>query len=189
MRFTGFTFLVAAVATCLWLSWRGEPARWVVAAAALAFILPNAGNTIWETPLDDPALFARDEAHRAVIRKDDRVLMVPAWGANMRWQAQSGYDFRMAGGYAGAFPESYQRYPAWRMLLSGRLEPGYARELRRFVRDKGVTVVVQDSRYGEPWNRMFATLGVTPREVGGMLVYRLRPLRSRASMTHVSAAR
>lgn len=190
IRFTGFTFLVAGVAAALWLSWGDGRARWALAAIAVAFILPNVGNTIWQTPLDDPPLFAEDDAHRAVIRKDDRVLVVPAWGANMRWQAQSGYDFRMVGGYVGAFPESYQRYPAWHTLLSGRREPGHGRELRRFVRDKGVTVVlVRDSRYRDSWTRLLAPLGVAPRRVGGMLVYRLRPLRSRASMMPVSAAR
>jgi hypothetical protein len=180
VRFTGFTALAAGVAACLWLSWHGGRPRWALAAVAVAFIVPNAGNTIWQTPLADPPLFAGDDAHHLVIRPDDRVLVVPAWGPNMRWQAKADYDFRMVGGYVGAFPESYQRYPAWHMLLSGRLEPGYARELRRFVRDKGVTVVLQDTHWGGNWNRLLATLGVPPREVGGMRVYRLRPLRSRA---------
>lgn len=176
VRFTGFTFLAAGVAAALWLTWRGGRARWALALLAVVFVLPNAGNTIWETPLVDPALFEDEGDHRAVIREDDRVLTVPAWGANMRWHAESGFDFTMAGGYVGAFPESYQRYPAWHMLLSGRLGPRYAAELRRFVRDKGVTVVLQDARYREPWNTLLATLGVRPRRAGGMLVYRLRPL-------------
>jgi hypothetical protein len=189
VRFTGFTALAAAAGVALWLSWHGGRAHWALALVALAFLLPDAGNTIWRTPLSDPPLFAGAEAHRAVIGEDDRVLTVPAWGANMRWHANSDFDFGMAAGYVGAFPESYQRYPAWHMILSGRLGPDYARELRRFVRDKGVTVVLQDSRYQEPWNTLFATLGVRPRRAGGMLIYRLRPLRSRASMTASSAAR
>ncbi len=176
VRFTGFTALAAGVALALWLSWRGGRARWALAAVALVFVLPDVGNTIWRTPLSDPALFADASAHDAVIGERDRVLTVPAWGANMRWQANSDFDFRMTAGYVGAFPLSYQRYPAWHMILSGRLQPGYARELRRFVRDKGVTVVLQDARYRQPWNRLFATLGVRPQQVGGMLVYRLRPL-------------
>jgi hypothetical protein len=175
VRFTGFTALAAALAVALWLAWHGGRARWALAAAALLFVLPDVGNTIWRTPLSDPALFADASAHDAVIGERDRVLTVPAWGANMRWQANSDFDFRMAAGYVGAFPRSYQRYPAWHMILSGRLRPGYARELRRFVRDKGVTVVLQDSRYDEPWSTLFGTLGVRPRQVGGMLVYRLRP--------------
>ena len=174
VRFTGFTFLAAGVAMALWLAWRGGRARWALALAAVAFLLPNIGNTIWRTPLRDPPLFANG-GHRAVVGERDRVLTVPAWGANMRWHAESDFDFSIAGGYVGAFPESYQRYPAWHMILSGRLRPGYAAELRRFVRDKRVSVVLQDSRYREPWNELFGTLGVRPRRTGGMLVYRLRP--------------
>lgn len=175
VRFTGFMFLGAAVAVALWLAWHGGRARWALALVAVAFLLPNVGNTIWRTPLADPPLIENDDVG-AVVGERDRVLTVPAWGANMRWQAESDFDFSMAAGYVGAFPESYQRYPAWHMLLSGRLRPGYAAELRRFVRDKGVTVVLQDARNREPWNELLGTLGVRPQRVGGMLVYRLRPL-------------
>lgn len=174
VRFTGFTFLAAAVALALWLAWRGGRWRWALALVAVAFLLPDVGNTIWRTPLADPPLFARGD-HRAVIGERDRVLTVPAWGANMRWHAEADFGFRLAGGYVGAFPRSYQRYPAWRMILTGRLGPDYAAELRRFVRDKGVTVVLQDRRYRDEWRELFGTLGVRPRLAGGMLVYRLRP--------------
>jgi hypothetical protein len=174
IRFTGFTFLTAAVAVALWLSWRGGRARWALALAAVAFLIPNVGNSIWNTPIADPPLFANGD-EGSVVGEDDRVLTAPAWGANMRWQAEADFDFKLAAGYVGAFPRSYQRYPGWQMVLSGRLQPGYAAKLRRFVRDKGVTVVLQDSRYDEPWSKLFGTLGVRPREVGGMLVYRLRP--------------
>ncbi|HET8822506.1 MAG TPA: hypothetical protein VFM57_13235 [Thermoleophilaceae bacterium] len=174
IRFTGFTFLVAAVAAALWLAWRGGRWRWALALVAVAFLLPDPGNTIWRTPIGDPPLF-EDDAHEAVLAESDRVITVPAWGANMRWHAEAGFGFRLAGGYVGAFPHSYMRYPAWRTLLSGRLTPGSAAELRRFVRDKGVTVVLVDPQHGGPWRRLFGTLGVPPRRVGGMLVYRLRP--------------
>jgi hypothetical protein len=174
IRFTGFTFLTAAVAVALWLSWRGGRARWALALAAVAFLIPNVGNSIWNTPIADPPLFANGD-EGSVVGEDDRVLTAPAWGANMRWQAEADFDFKLAAGYVGAFPRSYQRYPGWQMVLSGRLQPGYAAKLRRFVRDKGVTVVLQDRRYDEPWSKLFGTLGVRPREVGGMLVYRLRP--------------
>jgi hypothetical protein len=174
VRFTGFTFLAAGVAVALWLSWREVRARWALAIAAVAFLLPNVGNTIWSTPIEDPPVIANGN-ERSIVGEGDRVLTVPAWGANMRWQAEADFDFNLAAGYVGAFPESYQRYPGWQMVLSGRLQPGYAAKLRRFVRDKGVTVVLQDSRYDEPWTKLFGTLGVPPREVGGMLVYRLRP--------------
>jgi hypothetical protein len=186
VRFAGFTFLAAAVALALWLSWRGGRWRWGLALLAIVFVLPNVGNAIWRTPSADPALIA-DGGYRDVLGEEDRVLTVPAWGPNMRWQANADFDFKLAAGYLGAFPESYTRYPIWETLLSGRLIPDYEEELRRFVRDKGVTAVLVQEGAGEPWDELFGTLGVRPQEVGGMQLYRLRPLRSPASMTKPNA--
>ena len=185
VRFTAFTFLAAGVAAALWLSWGGR-GRWALALAAIVFVLPNAGNQLWRSPAEDPPLIA-DGGYESLLSEDDRVLTVPAWGPNTRWQANSDFDFELAGGYLGAFPESYQRYPTWRTLLTGRLGPGYAAELRRFVRDKGVTAILVQAGDPQPWRRLFGTLGVRPRAAGGMLVYRLRPLRSPASMTKRNA--
>jgi hypothetical protein len=174
VRFAGFTFLAAAVALALWLSWRAGPWRWGLALLAIAFVLPNVGNAIWRTPSADPPLIA-DGGYRELLDEEDRVLTVPAWGPNMRWQANADFDFKLAAGYLGAFPESYTRYPIWQTLLSGQLIPGYEAELRRFIRDKGVTAVLVDAGAGEPWDELFGTLGVRPRQAGGMLLYRLAP--------------
>jgi hypothetical protein len=174
VRFTAFTFLAAAVAAALWLSWNGGRWRWALALGAVVFLLPNVGNTIWRTPAGDPPLIA-DGGYRSLLGERDRVLTVPAWGPNMRWQANADFDFKLAAGYVGAFPESYERYPTWRTLLTGRLGPSYAAELRRFVRDKGVTAVLVQATDEPRWRRLFGTLGVRPRLAGGMLLYRLRP--------------
>jgi hypothetical protein len=173
VRFTCFTFLVGGAAVALWLSWRGGRARWALALLALVFILPDAGNTVWRTPIEDPPLVADGDLD-TVFGPGDRVITVPSWGANMRWHEEADFGFRLAGGYVGAFPESYQRYPTWNTLLSGRLTRDYAAQLRRFVRDKGVTAVLMDARQRRPWRELFGTLGVRPHEAGGMLVYRLR---------------
>jgi hypothetical protein len=174
VRFTGFVFLAAAVAVAMWLSWGGGLRRWGLALVAIAFMLPNVGNAIWRTPSGDPPLIA-DGGFRDLLDEEDRVLTVPAWGPNMRWQANAGFDFKLAAGYLGAFPESYRRYPIWDTLLSGRLIPDYEAELRRFVRDKGVSAVLVEGGARDPWEELFGTLGVRPRRAGGMLVYRLAP--------------
>ena len=50
------------------------------------------------------------------------MLTVPAWGPNERWQADTGFRFKLADGYAGnPFPPSYTRYPTWNTLLTGQL--------------------------------------------------------------------
>ena len=102
------------------------------------------------------------------------MLTIPTLGANERWQALGGFRFTLAGGYAGAYPRSYTRYPTWSTLLSGTLTPDYAAQLRRFVAAKEVTAVVVDKRYPGPWRRLFGALGVRPLDTGGVLLYRLK---------------
>ena len=104
------------------------------------------------------------------------MLTIPAWGPNERWQADTGFRFKLAAGYAGnPFPLSYSRYPTWNTLLTGRLTPDYRAQLRRFVLAKGVTAIVVDKTVSGPWRTLFGTLGVRPVDTGGVLFYRLRP--------------
>jgi hypothetical protein len=177
IRFGLFFFLPAAVAVALWLTWaRGRAtvwASWGLAALVVVFFLPAFGNDLWKTRLTSPAFFDSDAA-RSLIRDDDRVLTVPTWGETMRWHADQDFRFDLSGGYLGAFPESYSRYPAYGTVLSGVATPRSTADLRRFVRDKGVTVIVVDERRPGPWRRFFGTLGVKPVETQGVLVYRLR---------------
>ena len=140
------------------------------------FIVPDLGNPAWDTPIQDPPFFASGK-YRHYLEASDHVLTIPAWGPNERWQADTGFRFKLADGYAGnPFPPSYTRYPTWNTLLTGRLTPDYAAQLRRFVRDKGVTAIVVDQTVPGPWRTLFGSLGVRPVSTGGVLVYRLRGL-------------
>jgi hypothetical protein len=155
--------------------WRGGAGRWLLAAVAVALILPDAGNIAWNTAARDPAFFA-DGGYRSALRPTDNVLTIPAWGPNERWQADTGFAFNLADGYAGnPFPASYTRYPTWNTLLTGQLTPGWQDQLRRFVAAKHVTAIVVDETVQGPWRELFATLGVRPTATGGVLLYRLRP--------------
>jgi hypothetical protein len=173
VRFALFVTLPAAVIVALWLV-RGGPARWALALLVVATFLPNVGNAAWETGITNPAFFQTGE-YREYLESEDHVLTIPVWGPNQRWQADTKFAFKLAAGYAGnPFPPSYSRYPIWRTFLSGQLTPSYARELRRFVRDKGVTAIVVDNRSPGPWVELFGTLGVRPLDTGGVLFYRVR---------------
>jgi hypothetical protein len=174
VRFAAFVSLPAALILTMWLALRGGIVRWAAVLVAVAAILPNPGNASWHTSARDPAFFA-DGSYRAYLRASDHVLTVPVLGANQRWQADTGFAFKLAAGYAGVYPASYTRFPTWNTLLTGVLTPDYALQLRRFVADKGVTAIVVDKRYPGPWRRLFGTLGVHPLDLGGVLLYRLRP--------------
>ena len=147
--------------------------RWALAALAIAFIVPDIGSSSWNTLVRDPAFFSSGQ-YRHYLHASDNVLTVPAWGPNERWQANTGFAFHLAAGYAGnPFPVAYSRYPTWGTLLSGHLTADYAAQLRRFVDDKGVTAIVVDASVPGPWRRLFAPLGVTPVTTGGVIYYRL----------------
>jgi hypothetical protein len=178
IRLAVFAVLPAALIVALWLS--REPIRsragmwrWALALLAVAFIVPDVGNQAWNTPMKDPAFFA-DGTYKAYLKPSDHVLTIPAWGPNSRWQADTGFRFQLADGYAGnPFPPPYTRFATWNTLLTGHTNPDSAAELRRFVRAKGVTAIVVDETMPGPWRRLFGSLGVRPVSRGGVLVYRL----------------
>jgi hypothetical protein len=182
VRLSLYVALAAAVMVAMFLSGtpgearkgRGAVGRWALALLVVAFILPDIGNAAWNTSVRDPAFFA-DGTYRRYLRPSDRVLTLPAWGPNARWQADTAFPFTLAAGYRGnPFPATYTRYPIWNALLSGQLPAGYAAQLRRFVRAKGVTAVVVDASAPGRWRQLFGTLGVRSISVGGVVLYRLR---------------
>jgi hypothetical protein len=181
VRLALYVALAAAMIVALWLT-RGGVARWALALLAIAFILPDVGNRAWHTDISDPP-FVSTGKFREYLTPRDRVLTIPAWGPNERWQANADFDFKLAAGYAGnPFPRSYSRYPIWNAFISGKLPRDYPRELRRFVRDKGVTAIVVDKRHTGPWRRLFGSLGVRPQDTGGVLLYRLDSRGDRARL-------
>lgn len=178
IRFSVFVFLGAAVILAIWLSraperGRGAIMRWSMAVLVVASIFPDIGSSIWATTVNDPPFFASG-AYRKYLRPSDHVLTIPAYGPNERWQADTGFRFQLADGYAGnPFPASYTKYPIWYTLVSTSMIPGYAAQLRRFVNAKGVTAIVVDETQPGPWRQLFGTLGVRPISTGGVLFYRL----------------
>jgi len=173
VRFALFVVLAAAVIVALWLS-RGGVVRWALAILVIASFLPNFGDASWETQISNPAFFHSGQ-YRDHLDRSDHVLTVPVWGPNERWQADTEFGFKLAAGYLGnPFPPTYSRYPIWNAFLTAELPRDYAQQLRRFVRDKGVTAIVVDKRYQGPWRKLFATTGERPLDTGGVLFYRLR---------------
>ncbi len=179
VRFALFVALPAALIVALWLSSSSLRGSRQIGAAALAVlviasIVPDVGSSAWNTHIADPAFFSSG-SYRGYLKPSDNVLTIPVWGANERWQADTGFRFNLSAGYAGQqFPQEYARYPTWNTLLTGRLTPDYAAQLRRFVADKRVTAVVVDQTVPGPWRTLFGSLGVKPVATGGVLLYRLR---------------
>jgi hypothetical protein len=174
-RFTLYAFLAAALIVALALSGRPRLPAWGLGLLAVVAIVPWLGSAYWKAPVYTPAFFTTGE-YRSQLSENDRVLPLPIIGDSMRWQAEEDFPFKLIGGGVGAFPKGYTRYPAFGMLISGEAGPNAAREMRRFVRAKGVTAVVAEKgSIGPGRQRMLASLGVEPVELEGVLLYRLHP--------------
>ena len=92
LRFPAFTFLAAGVMLAMWLARGRGVARWAAALVGLALILPAVGNGDWHTRLTDLPFFT-EGGYRGRLTEGDRVLTVPTWGHNMRWQIQADFSF------------------------------------------------------------------------------------------------
>jgi hypothetical protein len=107
-------------------------------------------------------------------------------GEAMKWQAQSDFLFRVAGGYFSVIPHEYSVWP----IVSALLEetpyiPGYADQFKAFLGAHNVgAIIVAETEYAD-YARLCATLGGVPLHVGGVVFLRLNPkaLAPFASMT------
>ena len=84
---------------------RPRPAAWLRAGLVLAAaitLVPDPSQPFWRSTPARPAFFA-DDTYRACFRPDENVFIpsVPNTGAAI-WQAESGYDFRLANGNLGS---------------------------------------------------------------------------------------
>jgi hypothetical protein len=170
-----FALLAAAVLVARWLA--DDRARlWLraaLAALAVASVVPDPHVSSWRTTPDRPAFFA-DGGYEADLAPTDNVILLP-YGGNgdsMLWQAESGFAFRMAGGYIR--PEIPPPFDGFRAVhaFESNDPTATAVDVRAFADAKGVTaVVVPESDVGF-WQPMLAPLG-PPRYVDGVRIYRL----------------
>jgi hypothetical protein len=176
-RFVVYTALAVAVLAALWLSARPRsPWRWLLLALAVAMLIPNPHGGWWRTEVPVPAFFA-DGTYREWLQPNERVVVIPygVRGNSMYWQAKTDRYFDMAGGYAAAvLPDPFARYPIVYALYGGEPPPNADEELRRFVRDKGVTSIIVQRGYPGDWRRLLSGLGVEPRAVDDVWLYQLR---------------
>jgi hypothetical protein len=168
-------WLALAVIVALFLA-RGGWARWLAFALVALTLAPNAAGHLWHTRLDRPQLFQGDR-WRAVVHPGENVFIIPFAfdGQAMLWQEESGFGFRMTGGYVSAtFPAALWQSPIVRAIYGAPLPPFPAGYVRAFVRDRDVDVVLLRSGWPGPWQKLLTSALGRPRRAGGMLAWRVR---------------
>jgi hypothetical protein len=176
-RISVYMFLILAVIAAMWLA---EPragkwavGKWAMAAASIAFLLPNLSSGAWRGTEPNPPFFTTHE-YRRVLTRGETVLVLP-WGQlgfGMLWQAETGMWFRMAGGYFNAvYTPDYLSDPLFHTLLNN-LTPT-PELLRSFLERRHVGAVVVDPLLAPQWTGALANIGLKPIWLGGVLVYRV----------------
>ena len=157
-----FVALGAALATALWLAWAragGQRVRrWLVALAAVAFLVPDLAVADKTETYTQPRFFTSDLYQRYLTR-NEVVMTLPnvAVGDEMLWQADTGMYFKLVGGYFGYPPPGYGgSLPGFKLLYqlsSNQLQPTavYASELRAFLPAHHVAAVLVEDATSGPW--------------------------------------
>ena len=190
-RFILFGYLVLALVMALWLA---APAsgrlalavRWALAVLALAAIfanLPTFAEVVVPRPrpwtpavpslqaTDAMPAFFTDGLYRRYLKPGETVVVVSHRGnAGMLFQADTGFYFRIGGGFINASLTSVSALPPPVAQLS---DPNPARERGFFsyLRHARVGAIIVERAWSERWMYVFGKLGMRGTTVGGVTVY------------------
>jgi hypothetical protein len=175
-----YGFLSLAIITAQWLSSGATPRgiRVVAAVAVVASMLPNLSASFWTSAIDVPQFFS-DALYAKYLLPGETVVVLPYGinGNSMTWQLESGWYFRMAGGYAGNPPLEFRQWPIVRTFYRiGTVElPAAGDQLKAFLATHRATAILVDDRESEIWRPLMSTLAATPIDAGGITIYRVTP--------------
>jgi len=181
IRFTMYTNLFVALLCAMWLAQRSRfaVARWVLAALAVAALVPSPSVELWASDVPQSSFFAT-QAYRSQLSPGDTALVIPSGpaGWSMLWQAETGFHFRMIGGWTGSriIPSECRWYWDYR-ALAGVYPPGGPAAFRRFVLAHHADAVIEapgTSRYAQ---RLIAAAfpDVAPTRAADATVLRIGP--------------
>ncbi len=104
-RFALYASLAAAAAVALWTAQRRGWARWVLPALAVAALVPDLSRAYYVVHPQRWSFFT-DETYKICFPKNENVAIFPFGfhGDSTLWQAESGFWFRMPGGYLAPNP-------------------------------------------------------------------------------------
>ncbi|MEA2371186.1 MAG: hypothetical protein QOH12_1580 [Solirubrobacteraceae bacterium] len=174
-RLVLFLGLIAAVAVALELSrTRRRPwLAWVLVLAGVVALVPSQSGPLWHSrPPGIPLVLAKATTYLPALGS---VLMVPVgqFGSSMYWQAEAGFDFRLANGrVALVLPPEYGTEKASLFMANDVGPPPHA-WLRDFLTAHQVTAVVvgPDPLLRRRWDTALRLFGLQPAQIGEEAVY------------------
>ncbi|HEY0934125.1 MAG TPA: hypothetical protein VGD91_10315, partial [Trebonia sp.] len=186
-----FAYLVLALALALWLAVPARSrllriARWgfgLLAVAVMFADLPTSYAAVNPIPLGfkpPPAMraanqlppFLTDGLYRHYLRPGESVVVVTFRGnAGLLFQADTGFYFRIAGGFIN--DSLTPRQDALPAAVGNLSHPDHARiqEFESYLRTSGIGAILVEQAWAEPWMSIFGRLGLHGTSAGGVTVY------------------
>jgi hypothetical protein len=177
VRYGIFVVLGAAVAVACWAAARDAPRLARVALPALAVIatVPSLWNSNWHERPARPGFFTAG-IYRTCLVPNETVLVLPFpfWSGAMLWQAEGGFEFRMADAYISTIPTGLPDRAYLDRLANTNLPGTDWRPLVKLARDQGATMILLAGGHGQHWTTLLAPV-TTPANIRGVSLYSLRP--------------
>ena len=188
VRFMVFAYLDLAVMLALWLSgpwsaptwfrqawqrWLLAGARWLLALLALAAVAADLPEMT--TQLQPSPAFITSGHYRHYLRPGETVIVQSSRGnAGMLWQAQTGFWFRLAGGYVNAALGHYHLAVPLPLAAVAHAGPDASnlKALREFLIKAKVGAIIIESKGALNWPRLLDHIGMINVPVRGVLLYR-----------------
>jgi hypothetical protein len=181
-RLSLYLWLTIAVIVSVWLASakQGSVSRWGAFGLVAIFLFPNTATPPYAARQYVPS-FLSEGTYKEYISPNETVLLLPepafhqvAHGQDMLWQADTGMYFRMPQGYTGLPPQNFKDMHVVRQTALGTPGDLTASELEVFARTHGVGAVLVAAGNAADWEPVLSqAFGVTPKQIGGMLLYQL----------------
>jgi hypothetical protein len=159
-----------------WQRWLLAGARWLLALLALTAIVADLPDTSARAQ-PSPAFITSGE-YRQYLRPGETVIVQSSRGnAGMLWQAQTGFWFRLAGGYVNAALGHYNLAVPLPLAVIAHPGPNASnlQALREFLIKAKVGAIIIEASGELNWPRLLDHIGMTNVPVGGVLLYRPGP--------------
>jgi hypothetical protein len=142
-RFSVFTALLAAVIVALWTARARGALAIALPALAMLALMPAFWRSDYNTTPERWPFFTQN-LYKICFPRNENVIVFPYgfWGNSMLWQAESGFWFRMAGGYLQPKPPDYYLRDPIVRELTYTFDTPTAAEILAFAREKHVSRVL-----------------------------------------------
>jgi hypothetical protein len=176
-----FGFLALAVATALWLSrprsqstlgrWLLPGLRWLLAALVVASVAADVFLPIRSHIPAVPAFISTGQYRSRLSPGEIVVVVSKIPNAGLLWQAQSGYRFRLAGGFFNDGFGSYSDEPPAVGGLQSR-NPASVAAFEAYVKRDKIGAILVDAGDPPGWARLIRRVGLVGHLIGGVIIYR-----------------